>query len=77
MKISCRENILERINTVREVIQWTEILFSILPVLSFDMSICCNTFCRILTYSPFQNDTIFCFQSTQHLSARASRCFMV
>ena len=39
----------------------------------FDVSVCCNTFFAILTYSPFQNSILFFFWSIQHLSPRASR----
>ena len=27
----------------------------------FDVSVCCDTFCDILTYSPFQNSIVFAF----------------
>ena len=43
----------------------------------FDVSLYCITFCSILTYSPFQNSFLFCIWGIQHLSARASWCFIV
>ena len=43
----------------------------------FDVSVYCNTFCSILTYSPFQNSILLWFRFRQHLTARVSRCFIV
>ena len=48
-------------------------------VLIFDVSVCCNKFYSILTYSPFQNNILFVLYniwSVQYLSARPSKCFV-
>ena len=66
----------KEIDTVREAIQWIDILFLILVVL-FEISVGCNIFCKILTYPPFQHSILFWFWLVPHHSVRASRCFMV
>ena len=66
----------KEIDTVREAMQWIDILFLILVVL-FDISGGCSVFCKILTYPPFQHSILFWFWFIPHHLARASRCFMV
>ena len=40
----------KRIDTVREMIQWIDILFYLSNSV-FNVSVCCSTFCGILKYS--------------------------